>query len=142
MYRFHVAVHARPAGISAGPETEVAGVRCAPLLVEPTALGIPLAVRFEAAVDRLQRLPRMFVEPDGSFVWVSDDPACPWQVDGSLFDRHERLLYVELKGACPGDAFDRLLSAFGWPGTPLVFQLLRQAVFLDEASFRRFAEAS
>jgi hypothetical protein len=27
----------------------------------------------------------------------------------------------------------------GWPQTPLVFQLVREAVFLDEAEFRRWA---
>ena len=40
---------------------------------------------------------------------------------------------VEQKG------FDLLLAAFGWPQTPLVFQLVRQAVYLDEAAFRQFA---
>ena len=142
MYRFHVALHARPASCSAGPEVELQGTRYATLAIDPTALAQPLAFSFETAVQRLQQLPRMFVEPDGSFVWVGQDAAGAWQVDGSLFDRHERLLYVELKGACPEAAFDRLLSALGWPEPPLVFQLIRQAVFLDEASFRRFAKAS
>jgi hypothetical protein len=34
-----------------------------------------------------------------------------------------------------------LLSAIGWPGTPVVIQLLREAVFLDEAEFRRHARS-
>ena len=44
-----------------------------------------------------------------------------------------------MKGTCPPQRFDELLAALGWPQTQLVFQLTRQAVFLDEAEFRRFA---
>ncbi len=140
MYRFHIAIHARPDQVAAGPELELDQRRWATLAIEPNLLAQPFPVSFEQAADSLHQLPRMFVEPDGSWVWVSAAPAQPWQVDGSLFDRHERLLYVELKGACPRAAFDRLLCAFGWPETRLIFQLIRQAVFLDEAWFRRFAE--
>jgi hypothetical protein len=57
-----------------------------------------------------------------------------------MYDRNGQLLFVDAKGYCPGDAFDRLLAALGWPGTKLMFQLVRQAVFLDEATFRRQAE--
>jgi hypothetical protein len=84
----------------------------------------------------------MFFEPDGSFVWTSPSNEPAWQVDGNLFDRNGRVLFVDLKGSCPGDQFDRLLSALGWPATPLVFQLVREAVFLDEAEFRRYAASS
>jgi hypothetical protein len=86
----------------------------------------------------------MFVEPDGSFVWVSSNAACDqaapaWQLDGNLFDRNGRLLMVDLKGTCAEAEFDRLLAAFGWPTTPVMFQLSREAVFLDEPNFRRYA---
>lgn len=140
MYRFHIAIHARPAQAAAGPELQLGPRRWATLAVEPQRLVRPFPVSFEQAAERLHQLPRMFVEPDGSFVWVSATPQQPWQVDGSLFDCAARLLYVELKGACPPTAFDRLLAAFGWPETGLIFQLVRQAVFLDETWFRRFAE--
>jgi hypothetical protein len=59
-----------------------------------------------------------------------------------LFDRDGKLLFVDLKGSCPPEQFDRLLGAFGWPAASLMFQLTRQAVFLDEAEFRRFASGS
>jgi hypothetical protein len=100
---------------------------------------MPMPVSFEQAADRLQELPRMFFEPDGSFVWVGDEQGQRWQVDGQLTDRDGRLLFVELKGDCPANQFDQLLAAFGWPATPLIFQLTRHAVFVDEADFRYFA---
>jgi hypothetical protein len=105
------------------------------------ALAVPLAITFEDAVDRLSRLERMYAEPDGSFVWVSSREGLSWQVDGNLFDREGRVVLVDMKGSCPPDDFDRLLACFGWPAERLLFQLVRPAVFLEEASFRRHAEA-
>lgn len=93
---------------------------------------------FEEVADALGSLPRLFVEPDGSFVWVSSgEPA--WQLDGVLYDGTERLWYVDLKGRCPEAEFDRLLAALGWPETPLCFQLVRQAIWFEELAFRRHA---
>lgn len=81
----------------------------------------------------------MYCEPDGSFVWVSPAGEPPWQVDGVLYDRGGRLLFVDLKGNCPSTEFDRLLGACGWPAAPVLFQLVRQAVFVEETEFRRLA---
>ena len=81
----------------------------------------------------------MYCEPDGSFVWVSSQGEPAWQVDGNLYDHNERLLFVDLKGTCPPREFDRFLAALGWPRTKLMFQLTREAVFLDEAEFRRLS---
>lgn len=93
---------------------------------------------FEEVSDALAALPRMYVEPDGSFVWVAaNEPA--WQIDGVLYDGAGRLWYVELKGCCPQDEFDHLLSTLGWPQTPVEFQLVHEAVLLPEADFRGYA---
>ncbi|MFM9066782.1 MAG: hypothetical protein ACKOUR_05540 [Planctomycetota bacterium] len=98
----------------------------------------------------------MYLEPDGSFVWVGEadqagagdessdggfKPSSPsrWQVDGNLYDLHGRLLYIELKGHCPPAMFDQLLSACGWPRQAVLFQLLREAIYLSETDFRRWA---
>jgi hypothetical protein len=60
------------------------------------------AVSFEQASSALDTLDRLFLEPDGSFVWtgetVADSPeAAPprrWQLDGEVYDRDGRLAYV------------------------------------------------
>ena len=95
---------------------------------------------FDEVLDRLAKLPRLFIEPDGSFVWKgATTEGAPWQVDGNLIDQGSALAYVELKGDCPPEQFDRLLRALSWPATPLVFQLPQRGVTLDEADFRRAA---
>lgn len=100
----------------------------------------PLRVTFEAALAALESLPRLFIEPDGSFVWtgVTNDGQ-PWQVDGNLIDRGERLACVELKGSCPDLQLDMLLAALGWPQEKLLFQLVQRGVRLDEMAFRQLA---
>jgi len=142
MYTFHVTIHAFPDDAKPGATIALAGRTVATLDVPPAALSIPFGISFEEAVERLGRLPRSCVEPDGSFFYGSAQGEPQWQVDGNLFDRNGRLLFVDLKGDCPPAEFDRLLAAFGWPDTRLAFQLVREAVLLEEAEFRRWCASA
>jgi len=102
-----------------------------------------LAVSFDSAVAVLERLPRMFVEPDGSFVWTGVEvDGQRWQVDGNLIDRGDVLAYVDVSGCCPAEQFDALLRAFGWPEALLAFGLTRSGQTLDEAAFRERARSA
>jgi hypothetical protein len=141
MYSFYVTIHARPADAPPGPTMPIEGQAFASLAVPATDLAATLMdCSFETAIERLARLDRMYCEPDGSFVWVSSQHDPTWQVDGNLYDRQQRLHFVDLKGSCPREAFDQLLAALGWPAQRLIFQLTRQAILLEEAEFRRHAE--
>jgi hypothetical protein len=140
MYSFFASLHARPEGAAPQGELARAGQTFPTLAIESEPPGrTPLEVTFERAAEWLAKLERMYCEPDGSFVWVSSQGQPAWQVDGNLYDHAGRLLLVDLKGSCPAEEFDRLLAAFGWPQTALMFQLKTEAVFLDEPSFRRWA---
>jgi len=143
VYSFFVTVHARPADAGDGPELVVAERSVRTLrIVRQTLSATTMECSFEEAQDRLAALGRMFCEPDGSFVWVSSESEPRWQVEGHLYDRIGRLLFVDLKGTCPANDFDRLLAAFGWPKTPLMFQLTREALFLAEEEFRGWAQCA
>src|SRR5262245_14961734 len=83
----------------------------------------PPSPAFDDVYAKLQALSRMFIEPDGSFVWRGVSNGGQWQVDGNLIDRGPTLDYVELKGYCPQEPFDELLRAVGWPEVALSFQL-------------------
>ena len=139
MYSFHVTIHARPEDAAPGATVTIVGRDVQTLEIPRTSLATPFGISFEEAAQRLEKLPRSCVEPDGSFFYGSAAGEPQWQVDGNLFDRNGRLLFVDLKGSCPAEEFDRLLAAFGWPETPLAFQLVREAVLLNEAEFRRWA---
>lgn len=143
MYSFFVTVHAQPAAATSEARVELGGRTLRTLCVEPETLATTtMDCSFEVARERLEQLGRMFCEPDGSFVWVSPQGEPAWQVDGNLYDRQGRLLFVDLKGTCPSEPFDCFLRALGWPATKLMFQLTREAVFLDETEFRRHAGTS
>ncbi|PQO33802.1 hypothetical protein [Blastopirellula marina] len=141
MLRFNVSVHARPRSLHLGPIVDNRGLRLQTLAVSPMALGEPMGVSFEAVQSHLNDLPRMYFEPDGSFVWVGEaGDLKSWQVDGIVYDRNGSLHSVEMKGQCPEQAFDMLLTAFGWPETDFIFQLADEALFIDEGEFRRFTK--
>jgi hypothetical protein len=99
------------------------------------------ACTWEDAATRLEQLPRMIFELDGSFVVSGDDDAGQrWQVDGHLFDFNGRLHRLELHGECPTTDFDQLLCCVGWPTQPLAFEMVREGVTVGEEEFRRRAD--
>jgi hypothetical protein len=134
---FHIALHALVDRELAESESELDGKPVRVLELPATALTHPLPISFEDAVERLSALPRMFVEPDGSFVWVSNSADSAWQLDGVLFDRGGSLQYVELHGTCSKESFESLTGIFGNNEMRFVIQLMQQAIFLCEAEFCR-----
>ena len=106
------------------------------LRVKPAERMLPLPVTFDSAVEQLARLPRMFVEQDGAFVWRPEsNEETSWQVDGVLFDHPNQLQYAELKGRCPAARFQELLIVFGLPRQPLILQMVREGVFVESECF-------
>lgn len=72
----------------------------------------PLPISFEVAAGRLERLPRLFFEWDGSWVWSGhDDRQQRWQLDGMVYDAAGQVQYVDVKGCCPKSVWRELLGA-------------------------------
>ncbi len=67
-----------------------------------------LRASFEEASTRLQLLPRLYFELDGSFVWSA---AQGEQIEGMLYDANERLQYVDLQGQCSRESWNAVLHA-------------------------------
>jgi hypothetical protein len=129
----HATIHAVRHEASAGEPHECESGRIATLALTTSDLE-PLAVTFEAAAAALEALPRLYFEPDGSFLWVSSEGPMPWQLEGQLQDRGAQLDHVEIKGTCDAAAFAALQQALGGDSHPLVFQLVQAAVVIDEAT--------
>lgn len=143
-------------GCGGGVRAGVAGRAVRLPAFSPEQLQRPFPVTFEQAADSLERLPRMYFEPDGSFVWVGDsglrsgggDPAAddtlsgPWQLDGQLQEAAGRVLHVELKGDCPAEQFRQLLAALGSDEQPVVGQLVRDRCFVDAREWFGLERAS
>jgi hypothetical protein len=131
----HVSIHTRPPELVACEPIWIRGQLVTPWRVSPESLRLPMALSFEEAAERLRSLPRMFLEPDGSFVWVSSSQRQRWQVDGVLYDREGRLLFVDVKADCPAVVWRQFLKSLGAETTPLLFHLVHESVFLDEVGF-------
>ena len=140
LLHFHVRVYARPAAAITEEPRRIGNLHVTPLRAAQPDLLSAWPITFDEAAARLSRLPRLFLEPDGSFVWVSRDDL-HWQIDGLLSDMGPRLAYVELRGTCQQAAFDDLLRCFGWPQTPLALEMIAEGMLLDEADFRKLATA-
>lgn len=92
---------------------------------------------FEQVSEAFESLPRMFLEPDGSFVWVIEQDEERFQLDGLLTDDGANLLHCELKGNCNAAILDQLLRTLGWPDQEVAVQLVEEGTFLQEADFRK-----
>jgi hypothetical protein len=125
----HVTIHRVGALPATGPVARLDQREVPTLRTDSYALA-PLAVTFESAAAALEALPRLYFEPDGSFVWTGEHTA--WQLDGQLHDRGETLDYAELKGTCPPNALAALLAALRRAEEPLVFHCVREGIFVDE----------
>lgn len=136
---WHVTLHARPPGEFPAEARVLDGHELAALAIPPQLLALPLPISFEEAYSALQSLPRMFIEPDGSWVWVSSDPEQPWQLDGMLYDRGGKLLYVELKGHAPEDVLAQVCEHFGCTPPDCVVQFVRHAVVVSLEEWWRWS---
>jgi hypothetical protein len=144
MYRLHVNVLAVPTLCVDGLPLTLRGETLTPL-VSPTG-GPPqfdrtFTVTWDEVQTALLALPRMDSEPDGYFVVAGAEAGERWQIDGHLFEYQDQLHRMELHGRCPAAFFDALLSAFGWPATQVVLQLVQEGVTLGEGEFRQWAAA-
>jgi hypothetical protein len=136
----HVTVHAHPARKFGCAEVTVRGIEVPAIDASSDAFQLPLPVSFDQVLDNLQRLPRLFIEPDGSFIWIGPGGPDEWQFDGQLHDSTGGLMTVELKVSGADPDWDTLLSCLGWPQTTLVFELVREGIYLDERSLRRLTD--
>ncbi len=95
----------------------------------------PFNCTWEDVAAQLEVLPRMIFEPDGSWVWSGETNGEQWHVNGHLFDFSGTLHRVELRGWCPADQFDRLLTCVGWPAIEVTFEMVREGLQLSESEF-------
>ncbi|TWT38481.1 hypothetical protein [Blastopirellula retiformator] len=98
---------------------------------DPTAGLFP--VSFEQVEAIWSDWPRMFFEPDGSFVWVAEDQS--WQLDGVVYDRDDRVLRVDLTGDYRAAPLEQLVRTLGWPDAQLRVEQVQAGKFVELADF-------
>jgi len=130
---FHIIVRGLPDESLETGRLTLDDVHLQTLVVPSNLQSTPLRVTFDQAADRLAAFPRLHLEPDGSFVWVSaEDSPVAWQVDGNLYDRGDSLNHVEIKGTCVAEELQRLLDVSGAGDVKLMLEHVPLGVFVSE----------
>jgi hypothetical protein len=132
MARFHALLFPRPVADPPVEEIVLAGEMWRTLVVTEIDLHRGWKLTWEEAMARLSKLPRLYPEPDGSFVWATDHG----RLSGVLYDRNGRMCYAELFGECEWRIVAEFLAACGAPEERFVFQLPEEGVTLEEEEFR------
>lgn len=137
----HVILQPRPADAEPGPSATLDGCRVATL--KATALGDApgWSLTFEQAVAGMERLPALFVEPDGSFTWGNPPGQPIWRIDGNLYDYDDRLRHIDLKLACPGARLLELTEALGLDSAKSIAQFVPQGRFFEIPELGRWLDA-
>lgn len=94
----------------------------------------PLDITFEKLFESIVDWERMFLEPDGSFVWSGVD----WQLDGQINDGGATVDHIELKGSCPLRQWQTFVQVLGGP-QKLLIQLVREGIFVSATYFSEIA---
>ncbi len=131
---FHALMFARPAGELVTELVPIGDASWPSIRVPEEALHQGWLQTWEDTIDRLSQLPRLYTEPDGSFVWASEGG----RLAGVLYDRAGRMCYAELFGDCTPEVLDQFLTACGSPVQRFVFQLPQAGINLAEDDFRAF----
>ncbi|TWU58891.1 hypothetical protein Poly51_16710 [Rubripirellula tenax] len=98
----------------------------------------PIPTSFEASSSRLEGLPLLHFEPDGSFVWVRDGGG--QQIYGMIYDAAGLIQYCELQGKCTLSTWVELRHAItGDPASDdLELMRLPEQKLQDLQSFEQF----
>lgn len=98
-----------------------------------------MLVSFEEVEQSMSKLPRMFFEMDGSFVWRGQygiEQEQNWQIDGMVYDVAGRVSRVELKGDCQLEQFQELIDRLQ-PADSMVAYLIDQSCFVRVVDLMR-----
>jgi len=69
----------------------------------------PIGGRFEQAQQRMEQLPGLFFELDGSFAWMRQPGSD--EIYGILYDAAGEIQYCDLHGNCSRDTLTQLCAA-------------------------------
>ena len=83
----------------------------------------PIDSSFEEAQDRLDRLPGLYFEPDGSFAWMRQPGR--EEVYGIVYDAGDQIRYCDLQGRCSRSTWLELCRAIAGEGAGEELEVLR-----------------
>lgn len=133
---WHITVHAHPEKPLERIPITLKGRDVLRLELPSEWLTKPMLLSFDTVLERLEQLPRLYIEPDGSFIWIGPQGPDQWKFDGQLHDSTGGLMTMELKVSGTAPDLDALLGCLEWPERSYVFQLVHEGVYLEDEQVR------
>jgi hypothetical protein len=133
MDELHLMIHPLDTQAERGPVQQIGPLLRPTLRVSSQWAITMLPLTFEQAMTRLEQLPLAYTEPDGSFSWSGSGPQ-PFQLQGLLHDRGERLSHVEIMGHGYEVALIRLITTVAGDLNDLMIQSVREGKFFTAAA--------
>ncbi len=134
MSSFHIIVRPSEGRLPAS-KIDIRGAEVLTYRLDSDSGAAGFSVSYEELSQKLSQIERLFIEPDGSFVWVSPDNT-EQKLNGQITDDGKHVMFLELRGNCPFHSMEPVLAGLGWPTCRLLFQQLPEANLFDEEGIR------
>jgi len=95
----------------------------------------PIPIEFDEVMDRFNRLPGGYCEPDGAWGWNTPDQLT--RTGGTMQAFGEQVMCVETWGQIAARDWPKLLELFGLSSESAIVQLVEQGIFLSADSFAK-----
>jgi len=135
MIVLQASLHPAPASLPPANMAQIESLTLPTYAFDPQSAQTGWDVTFDQAYARMESMPQMFLEPDGSWFWTSPAGEPRWQLEGNLYDAGALLGYVDIKGFCPRPAMEKLLGCLGWPANSIMVQVSRLGLFITADDF-------
>ena len=135
--QWHIAVHPSLSLEVPTQAASVDGQTVQALQIEARELNQKFDVSFDELFETLQNFERLFIELDGSFVWRGTSSDTPWQIDGIVFEKDDRVWYVELKGYCDRQSFNELVCCLAGDESSFIVQSITEGIVVSGREFIR-----
>ena len=97
-------------------------------------------VSYEQIEAELTKIPRLHIELDGSFVWVSAADVSH-KVNGQITDDGKQVMYIEFRGVATAEEIEPILAPLKSDRHELKFQMLPSGEVLNEPQFKGYLES-
>lgn len=94
----------------------------------------PFEESFEEMVGRLERLPKLYFEPDGSVLWC---PVAGQEISAMIYDAHGHVQYVDVWGKIGQPSWNRFIEAIS-PSLSISILNLSGSQWQDLQDFEHF----
>jgi hypothetical protein len=134
MREFHATLRPFPEGVAEEIKATWNQLEVQALRVPTQANAMSFELSYEELSDRLNRIDRLHLEPDGSFVWVNAVDV-KQRINGQITDNGKRVMFIEMRGCCVRSGMEPIVRQLGWPEVAVSFQLQPEALLVDGEQF-------